>query len=58
MTRRRFFEELRPFADAIGKLTPANVKHTVHNDREALIAAQRKRMAKQERRLKREGKAP
>lgn len=58
MTRRRFFEELTPFRRAIENLPaakPANVPAAgVDPDREALIAAQRKRMAKQARRLARE----
>jgi hypothetical protein len=52
--RPRFFNELMPLATAISSLAPANVRSAEHSDRDALVAAQRKRQAKQQRRLLRE----
>lgn len=51
--RPRFFEELTPLANAISSLQSANIRTSEHSDRDALIAAQRKRQLKQQRRLQR-----
>jgi hypothetical protein len=55
--RPTFFNELSPLKAAITALPIASPAHTVHDDRAADMAAQRKRKAKNLRRLQREGRA-
>jgi len=54
--RPTFFAALSPLANAIANLPAARLLDNETSDREREIAAQRKRIAKQQRRLKREGR--